>query len=164
MIQGKKKELTERLTKAKQFVFKYITNHHDLLLDDNILQKFSLSKTPPEGKQPNSHLSLLAIVDSWYNLGIVPYDHIICSTPLFRIFLGVTEYVFVNDTSFRQDDLNFTIAAQTWSNIISFGNFELYKREFEDTQNFFQPMFQEANAIGNEMIKTILERVKEREC
>lgn len=72
--------------------------------------------------------------------------------------------VAVNDTSFRQDDLNFTIAAQTWSNIISFGNFELYKREFEDTQNFFQPMFQEANAIGNEMIKTILERVKEREC
>lgn len=177
MIQGKKQELSERLMKAKEFVFKEVQhNHHDLLLDDNILQKFSLSKVPPEGKQPNSHLSLLAIVDSWYNLGIVPYDHIICSTPLFRIFLGVTEYIFctpglledainvaIEDPSFRQDDLHFTIAAQTWSSIISFGNFELYKREFIETQNFFQPMFQEANLIGNEMIKTILERVKERE-
>lgn len=176
MIQGKKQELTDRLLKAKEFVFENIKNHHDLLLDDNILQKFSLSKTPPEGKQPNSHLSLLAIVDSWHKLGIIPYDHIICSTPLFRIFLGVTEYVFctpgyleenievaINDSTFRQDDLNFTIAAQSWSKIISFGNFDLYKQEFEDTQNFFQPMFQEANAIGNEMIKTILERVKERE-
>lgn len=71
--------------------------------------------------------------------------------------------VAINDSTFRQDDLNFTIAAQSWSKIISFGNFDLYKQEFEDTQNFFQPMFQEANAIGNEMIKTILERVKERE-
>lgn len=175
MIQGKKEELNERLQKVKQFVFKHITDH-DLLLDDNILEKFSLNKTPPEGKQPNSHLSLLAIADSWYNLGIVPYDHIICSTPLFRIFLGVTEYVFctpglleesievaATDTSFRQDDLHFTLAAETWAKIIKFGNFSLYRDEFEKTQTFFQPMFHEANAIGNEMIKTILERVKQRE-
>ncbi|KAI5965763.1 TYR1 [Candida pseudojiufengensis] len=175
MIQGKKQELNDRMQKVKRFVFKHI-NNHNLLLDDNILEKFSLSKTPPEGKQPNSHLSLLAIADSWYNLGIVPYDHIICSTPLFRIFLGVTEYVFcttglleesinvaATDTSFRQDDLHFTLAAESWAKIIKFGNFNLYKDEFEKTQAFFQPMFQEANAIGNEMIKTILERVKERE-
>lgn len=175
MIQGKKEELNERLQKVKRFVFKHITDH-DLLLDDNILEKFSLNKTPPEGKQPNSHLSLLAIADSWYNLGIVPYDHIICSTPLFRIFLGVTEYVFctpglleesigvaATDTSFRQDDLHFTLAAETWAKIIKFGNFALYRDEFEKTQAFFQPMFPEANAIGNEMIKIILERVKQRE-
>ncbi|KAI5955111.1 TYR1 [Candida jiufengensis] len=175
MIQGKKQELNERMQKVKKFVFKHI-NNHNLLLDDNILEKFSLSKTPPEGKQPNSHLSLLAIADSWYNLGIVPYDHIICSTPLFRIFLGVTEYVFctpglleesihvaATDATFRQDDLHFTLAAELWAKIIKFGNFSLYKDEFEKTQVFFQPMFQEANTIGNEMIKTILERVKERE-
>ncbi|CAI5759314.1 unnamed protein product [Candida verbasci] len=179
MIQNKKVELKDRLFKVKEFIFKDHKKHNyndELLLDDSILQKFSLSKYPPGGKQPNSHLSLLAIADSWYNLGIVPYDHIICSTPLFRIFLGVTEYIFVtpglleecidvsiNNTEFRQDDLHFTIAAQMWSNIINFGNFELYKREFENTQNFFHPMFQDANQIGNEMIKTILERVRERE-
>lgn len=175
MILGKKEELKERLLKAKAHVFHHISDH-DLLLDDDILQKFSLSKVPPGGRQPNSHLSLLAIVDSWFTLGIVPYDHIICSTPLFRIFLGVTEYLFctpglleecievaVNNSTFRFDDLEFTIAARNWSSIVSFGNFELYKKEFEKTQTFFQPMFADANKIGNEMITTILNRVKERE-
>jgi len=175
MISGKKDELRARVLRAKEFVFKDI-DHKDLLLDDDILQKFSLNKTPPEGKQPNSHLSLLAIVDSWFNLGIVPYDHIICSTPLFRIFLGVTEYLFctpgmleecievaVDDPTFRVDDLEFTIATRTWSNIINFGNFELYKQEFERAQRFLEPKFAEGNAVGNEMIKTILERVKQKE-
>ncbi|CUM62994.1 uncharacterized protein PRCAT00000555001 [Priceomyces carsonii] len=175
MIQGKKQEMRDRLFKAKNSVFKHI-NLHDLLLDDSILEKFSLSKEPPGGRQPNSHLSLLAIVDSWFNLGIVPYDHIICSTPLFRIFLGVTEYLFctpglleecievaISDPSFRHDDLEFTIAARNWSSIISFGNFDLYRKEFEETQEFFKPKFPEANAMGNEMIKTILQRVSERE-
>lgn len=175
MIQGKKDELKTRLYKAKESVFRHISDHN-LLLDDDLLQNFSLSKVPPGGKQANSHLSLLSIVDSWFKLDIIPYDHIICSTPLFRIFLGVTEYLFctpglldeciedaVNDVTFRQDDLEFTIAARTWASIISFENFKLYKKEFEETQAFFQPMFQEANAVGNEMIKTILQRVQERE-
>lgn len=175
MIAGNRDELRERLFRARDFVFKNI-DHETLLLDDKLLLKFSLSKVPPEGRQPNSHLSLLAIVDSWTKLGIVPYDHIICSTPLFRIFLGVTEYVFctpnlleelidyaVQDTSFRSDDLEFTIAARNWASIIRFGNFDLYKDEFTKTQKFFEPMFASGNAVGNEMIKTILERVRERE-
>lgn len=176
MIQGKKNELRERLMKAKKYIFGNISDHNDLLLNDDLLEKFSLSNVPPEGRQPNSHLSLLAIVDSWHNLGIIPYDHIICSTPLFRIFLGVTEYLFVtpglldecievaiNDASFRHDDLEFTIAARKWASIVKFGNFDLYKSTFEETQKFFQPKFQEANVIGNEMIKTILQRVNDRE-
>lgn len=177
MIQGKKKELQERLYEAKNFVFRHNPDHKSLLLDDAILSEFSLSKTPPEGRlQPNSHLSLIAIVDSWHHLGIVPYDHIICSTPLFRIFLGVTEYLFctpglledcidvaVSDPSFRHDDLEFTFAARNWANIIARGDYELYKKTFEETQRFFEPKIAHANAIGNEMIKTILQRVKERE-
>ena len=175
MVQGKKQALLERLNKAKYFVFNHIQDH-DLLLDDRVLEKFSLSKIPPGGRQPNSQLSLLSIVDSWFNLGIVPYDHMICSTPLFRIFLGVSEYLFckpnlleecievaVDDSSFRHDDLEFTIAARNWSNIISFGNFDLYRKVFEEAQSFFRPLLPEANAIGNEMIKTILKRVEERE-
>ena len=35
-----------------------------------------------EKKLKNNHLSLLAIVDCWWKLGIVPYDHMICSTPV----------------------------------------------------------------------------------
>lgn len=82
MIQNKHQELRERIFKAKENVFGRLDPKHKLLLEDDLLQQFSLSKVPPEGKQPNSHLSLLAIVDSWSNLGIVPYDHIICSTPV----------------------------------------------------------------------------------
>lgn len=175
MIQGKKEQLRKRLEAAREFVFSHNPSHDSLLLDDTILERFSLSKVPPEGKQPNSHLSLLAIVDSWHKLGIIPYDHIICSTPLFRIFLGVTEYLFctpglldgcidvaISDPSFRHDDLEFTFAARRWADIIQRGDYAMYEEMFEETQKFFQPKFAEANEIGNEMIKTILQRVRER--
>lgn len=172
-LDKKKDELTERLNKAKEFVF---GNHTGLLLlDDTIFEKYSLSKdsVSSDSKEstslPNSHLSLLAIVDSWHQLGINPYDHMICSTPLFRIFLGVSEFLFlspdllektidaaIDDHSFRRDDLEFVVAAREWSSIVTFGNFDLYKRQFEDVQKFFEPMLPEANQIGNEMIKTIL--------
>lgn len=177
MIQGKRKALQVRLEAARKFVFHHNPHHDSLLLDDTILKEFSLGKGPPNSElQPNSHLSLLAIVDSWFKLGIIPYDHIICSTPLFRIFLGVSEYLFctpgmlercidvaVNDPSFRADDLEFTFAARRWAEIISRGDYQLYEKTFLETQKFFQSKFAEANAVGNKMIKTILLRVKERE-
>lgn len=175
MIQGRSETLRKRLFEAKLFVFSHNVNHEQLLLDDALLQQFSLSQAPPSGPQPNSHLLLLAIVDSWHKLGIVPYDHIICSTPLFRIFLGVTEYLFctpglleqsiedsVTSTFFRHDDMEFTFAARRWANIIAMGDYTAYRRLFEETQSFFMPKMAEANAVGNEMIKTILQRVKER--
>jgi prephenate dehydrogenase (NADP+) len=125
MITQKKDELRERLYAAKEAVFGNMKSSQSLLLSDELLGRFSLSKTPPEGLQPNSHLSLLAIVDSWHRSNIVPYDHMICSTPLFRIWLGVTEYLFctpglldqsieyaVQDTVYRPDDLEFTLAAR----------------------------------------------------
>lgn len=177
MIQGRREDLHARLDSARKFVFHHNPHHDSLLLDDTILQEFSLGKGPPNNEeQPNSHLSLLAIVDSWFRLGIIPYDHIICSTPLFRIFLGVSEYLFcspgllercidvaINDPSFRADDLEFTFAARRWADIISRGDYRLYEKTFSETQKFFQPKIAEANAVGNKMIKTILLRVKERE-
>lgn len=169
-IKNDRAELTRRLYKAKEFVFG--KSDGLLLLDDSILEKYSLSEhKPKEGDTtlPNSHLSLLAIVDSWHQLQINPYDHIICSTPLFRIFLGVTEYLFmtpqllettidaaIDGEAFRADDLEFVIAARSWSSIVSYENYDLYRRKFEEVQEFFKPMFPEANVIGNEMIKTIL--------
>lgn len=125
MITQKKEKLRERLYAAKEAVFGNMKSSQSLLLSDELLGQFSLSKTPPEGAQPNSHLSILAIVDCWHQSKIVPYDHMICSTPLFRIWLGVTEYLFctpglldqcidfaVQDTVYRPDDLEFTIAAR----------------------------------------------------
>lgn len=97
----------------------------------------------------------------------------ICSTPLFRLWLGVTEYLFkkpglldevirigVEDNTFRSDDLEFTFAARGWSDCVTFGDFEGYKDRFCSTQRFFEGRFKEATQVGNEMMKTILANTK----
>lgn len=141
MLGGQRLQLEKRIREAGAAVFSKDAEAQDLLLSDEVLDKFSLSKGPKQ-RRPNNHLSLLAIVDCWWKLGIVPYRHMICSTPvskcyrtpgaqlfdawqLFRIWLGVTEYLYrnetllsevidtaINDNSFRSDDLEFTFAAR----------------------------------------------------
>jgi prephenate dehydrogenase (NADP+) len=110
---------------------------------------------------------------------------------LFRLWLGVTEYLFrnaelleealdtaIDATTFRSDDLEFTFAArvshciiseafwdtddldlhQAWSDCVSFGDFESYRDRFERIADYFAPRFPEAATLGNEMMKTILEK------
>ncbi|KAJ5747539.1 uncharacterized protein N7511_009235 [Penicillium nucicola] len=171
MIGGHREELKRRVKAAGASVFKAGTEGQDLLLKDEVLDQFSLSNRPREKSTPNSHLSLLAIVDCWSKLGIVPYDHMICSTPLFRLWLGVTEYLFrnddllnealdtaIDDTTFRSDDLEFTFAARAWSDCVSFGDFDSYRHRFERIAEYFAPRFPEAATLGNQMMKTILEK------
>ncbi|KAJ5273070.1 hypothetical protein N7478_008195 [Penicillium angulare] len=171
MIGGHREELKRRVKAACASVFKEGTEGQDLLLKDEVLDRFSLSNRSREASPPNSHLSLLAIVDCWSKLGIVPYDHMICSTPLFRLWLGVTEYLFrnselleealdtaIDDNTFRSDDLEFTFAARAWSDCVSFGDFESYRDRFERIAQYFAPRFPEAATLGNEMMKTILEK------
>ncbi|KAJ5214145.1 hypothetical protein N7449_001314 [Penicillium cf. viridicatum] len=171
MIGGQREELKRRVKAAGASVFRPGSEGQDLLLKDDVLDRFSLSNRPREKAPPNSHLSLLAIVDCWSKLGIVPYDHMICSTPLFRLWLGVTEYLFrnqdlldealdtaIDDSTFRSDDLEFTFAARAWSDCVSFGDFESYRHRFERIAEYFAPRFPEAATLGNEMMKTILEK------
>ncbi|KAJ5143819.1 Prephenate dehydrogenase [Penicillium bovifimosum] len=171
MIGGHREELKKRVKTAGASVFKGGFEEQDLLLKDEVLDRFSLSNRPRGEAPPNSHLSLLAIVDCWSKLGIVPYDHMICSTPLFRLWLGVTEYLFrnpelleealdtaIDDNTFRSDDLEFTFAARAWSDCVSFGDFESYRHRFERIAEYFSPRFPEAAKLGNEMMKTILEK------
>ncbi|KAJ5408061.1 hypothetical protein N7509_001944 [Penicillium cosmopolitanum] len=171
MLGGHREELKQRVKAAGAAVFKEGQEAQDLLLKDEVLDRFSLSNRSREKSPPNSHLSLLAIVDCWSKLGIVPYDHMICSTPLFRLWLGVTEYLFrnpelleealdtaIDDNTFRSDDLEFTFAARAWSDCVSFGDFESYRDRFERIASYFAPRFPEASQLGNEMMKTILEK------
>lgn len=81
ILGGHKAELSYRLKKAGKAVFGDPAKRSELLLRDDVLDRFSLSQAPKE-RRPNNHLSLLAIVDCWWKLGIVPYDHMICSTPV----------------------------------------------------------------------------------
>ncbi|KAL8766644.1 MAG: hypothetical protein Q9209_006627 [Squamulea sp. 1 TL-2023] len=171
MLGGHKQELEHRVKTAGKFVFSAAGRDGEpLLLSDEVLDRFSLGKVPKE-RTPNNHLSLLAMVDCWWKLRIVPYDHMICSTPLFRLWLGVTEYLFrkpavldgviniaIDNNTFRSDDLEFTFAARGWSECVSFGDFSSYQDRFEQIQSYFAPRFPEATRVGNEMIKVLLEK------
>ncbi|KIW08335.1 uncharacterized protein PV09_01252 [Verruconis gallopava] len=170
MLHGERETFTRRIHEAKRKVFGDAEG--EKLLDDAVLEKFSLGERPEKQKK-NSHLSLLAIVDCWSKLDINPYHHIICATPLFRMWLGITEYLFrtpalleetietaISDNSFRADDLEFTFAARDWSERVDLQAFEAYKEKFEKIQAYFAPRIPEAQRLGNEMIKTIMERTK----
>ncbi|CAD6566408.1 MAG: prephenate dehydrogenase (NADP(+)) [Alectoria sarmentosa] len=170
MLGGHREELEKRVRTAGAAVFGSEPSQKDLLLRDDVLDRFSLGKVPKE-RTPNNHLSLLAMVDCWWKLGIVPYDHMICSTPPFRLWLGVTEYLFrkpqlleevintgIEDNTFRSDDLEFTFAARGWSDCVSFGDFASYQDRFERISKYFEPRYPEATRIGNEMISVILEK------
>ncbi|KAK5125792.1 prephenate dehydrogenase (NADP(+)) [Meristemomyces frigidus] len=175
MLGGHRKELTERIHAARAAVFgKPKADGEELLLQDDLLDRFSLGEKPAH-RVKNNHLSLLAMVDCWWKLGIVPYDHMICSTPLFRLWLGITEYVYRNDdvlhecidtaiedNTFRADDLEFTFAARDWSERVNFGHMDGYREKFEKIQKYFEPRFKEANKVGNEMIRTIEENLNSR--
>ncbi|KAF2863684.1 prephenate dehydrogenase [Piedraia hortae CBS 480.64] len=174
MLGGHRKELTDRIYTARDAVFGKTRKDQELLLEDEVLDRFSVGEKPKE-RLKNNHLSILAIVDCWWKLHIVPYDHIICSTPLFRLWLGITEYLYRNpsllneaietaltDNTFRADDLEFTFAARDWSECVSLGHFEAYKEKFERIQRYFAPRFPEASQIGNRMIQTIEANLRSR--
>ncbi|KAI0512729.1 prephenate dehydrogenase [Xylaria bambusicola] len=173
MLGGHHAELRARVLQAKEKVFgsddasaKWADKP---LLRDAVLDQFSVGPRAADlAPLPNNHLSLLAMVDCWSALGIVPYDHMICSTPLFRLWLGVTENLFrnparldealrvaVEDSTFRSEDLEFTFAARGWAECVGLGHFETWKERFIDTQRFFEPRFAEAVEVGNAMVKVL---------
>jgi prephenate dehydrogenase (NADP+) len=179
MLEGRRDELRERVYAAKEKVFGREASPKwgdRPLLPDGVVDRFSLNanaknNAPP---MPNNHLSLLAMVDCWSALGIVPYDHMICSTPLFRLWLGVTEHLFrtpglldeslrvgIEDNTFRRDDLQFTIAASGWAECVALRQFETWRERFAVTQKFFEPRFEGAVEMGQAMIKAVLESEKE---
>jgi prephenate dehydrogenase (NADP+) len=193
-----KRKFKERVEWARQAVFGDVLDNgvevggqrrRPILLSEDILDRFSLGKRPeaiperpspgtvPPKYRPNSHLSLLAMVDSWAHLSINPYTHLsLAATPIFRLFLGVAEYLFLSptalssaihsalfDTWHRSDDLEFVVAARGWSQCVSLGNFDVYRRRFEETRMFFESRFEEANRVGGEMIKAIMESEVKRE-
>ncbi|KAH7350102.1 prephenate dehydrogenase [Plectosphaerella cucumerina] len=174
MLAGDPAPLRERVLAAKDKVFgtDEAAWAQRPLLKPELLERFSLGRKEDAGDavRGNSHLSLLAMVDCWAQLGIVPYNHMVCSTPLFRLWLGVAENLFrtpgaldealriaIEDRMYRSDDLEFTFAARGWAECVSLGHFETWQNRFETTQAFFEPRFKEAAVVGNAMIKAVLE-------
>ncbi|KAG1752284.1 uncharacterized protein EDB91DRAFT_1101562 [Suillus paluster] len=180
MLAGDEEGLRTRIYQAREQVFGTVkTERAPIFLTEDVLDQFTIGGNPklngrlsPTGTtapRANSQLALLAMVDCWAHLQIQPFDHLdLAATPIFRMWIGVAEYLFrsterldaairsaVYDVTHRSDDLEFVIAARGWSQCVSFGSLELYKRRFLETASFFESRFEEAGAIGSEMIKAI---------
>jgi prephenate dehydrogenase (NADP+) len=106
MLEDKKEELRRRMYLAREGVFGWketedgdgensngesTSQRAPILLSDSILDQFSLGPRPAPGEpqHPNSHLSLLAMVDCWHRLGIRPFEHLdVAGTPVFMLWIG----------------------------------------------------------------------------
>jgi len=189
MISGDDAGLRKRIYDARDKVFGVkskdgsVSTRAPILLSEDILDRFSLGRRPTNGfsstdhKAPpnthlaNSHLSLLAMVDCWAALGIQPFVHLdLAATPIFRMLLGVSEYLFrsperldhailaaLSDNTYRANDLEFVIAARGWSQCISFGSFEIYQKRFTETSTFFESRFEDATKFGTAMLQAIMD-------
>jgi len=166
MIKEEEADFRARLYRARDFVFH--ESRKPIMLNDSVMKEFSLSQKP-EQQKPNSHLSILSMVDAWYHLGVNPYDNLICQTPPFRLRLGIAEYLFKNedlleesietalyDKTIRGDDLEFHSAVREWSSIIGYGDMEGYKKHFNDVQTFFKGRLEEGNKQSAELIRRLM--------
>lgn len=167
MIQEDELKFRERINKAKGAVFSGAKS--PILLDDVVMGEFSLG-IPSEQRTPNSHLSLLSMVDAWYQAGLNPYDNMICQTPPFRLRLGIAEYLFRNpdlleesvqaalyDKKIRRDDLEFHTAVREWSTIVGNGDTVGYHRQFEATRVIFADRIPEGMRRSGELIRRLSE-------
>ena len=165
MIQEDEGAFRERMKRVKNFVFG--DGNAPILLDDSVMGEFSLG-IQSEQRKPNSHLSLLAMVDAWHQMGINPYDNMICQTPPFRLRLGIAEYLFKNpelleeslhtaihDKGIRGDDLEFHSAVREWASIVEHQDIVGYKQQFDDTRDFFEDRIPEAKQRSSELIKRL---------
>src|SRR6201996_6347065 len=166
MIKEEEKQFRDRLYRARDFVFH--ESRKPVMLNDKVMKEFSLGQNH-ELQKPNSHLSILSMVDAWYHLGVNPYDNLICQTPPFRLRLGIAEYLFKNeelleesivtalyDKTIRGDDLEFHSAVREWSAIIGYGDMEGYKKHFNDTKAFFADRLEEGNRQSAELIRRLM--------
>ncbi|KAG9044457.1 prephenate dehydrogenase (NADP(+)) [Tulasnella sp. UAMH 9824] len=185
MIKGDEEGLRKRVYRARDIVFddeyREGIRKEPIILSEKILDQFSLARNTGGAASTsdddastagsNSHLALLTMVDCWAELSIRPFQHLeLLATPIFRLLIGVAEYLFrdttrldaaihtaAHDPTHRSDDVEYVIAARGWSQCVSFGSFELYERRFKETAKFFEHRFADANKLGAQMIKAILE-------
>jgi len=165
MIQEDEEIFQERMKRAGDFVFE--NGNTQILLDDTTMGEFSLGVSS-EQRKPNSHLSLLAMVDAWHQMGINPYENMVCQTPPFRLRLGIAEYLFknpellkeslhtaVHDKGIRGEDLEFHSAVKEWASVIGHRDMAGYKQQFDNTRAFFESRLPEAKQRSTELIKKL---------
>lgn len=97
MVEGREAELSERVWASRRDVFGWDRDEDGgekdsrapILLSEDLLDQFSLGQKTEGKGSPNSHLSLLAMVDCWAKLGIRPFEHLeVAGTPVFMLWIG----------------------------------------------------------------------------
>ena len=164
-INDKEREFRDRIHHAHDRV---LAGNPHLLLDHNVVEQFKLGDGKSDQTKPNSHLSLLAMVDAWSTLGVNPYHHYLCTTPQFSLRLGIVEWLFrdykilqesidaaLNDLTIRGDDLEFVIASREWASIIGNGDIKGYEAKFDETKEFFREKLEEGKQISGNLIKEL---------
>ena len=159
------REFKRRITQAGENIFGTI--EAPILIDDKLIEEYHLGDV--QARKPNSHLSLLAMVDSWNELNINPYKHLLCQTPIFRLRLGIAEYLFRSpallqesietalcDRTIRGDDYEFCTAVHEWSSLIRRGDIKGYKQQFDETKEFFKVRISEGIKRSGDMIARIV--------
>ena len=129
MVEGKEAELSARIWDARKKVFgldKEETGERaPILLSEDVLDQFSLggarNGTGGKGEMaPNSHLSLLAMVDCWAKLGIRPFEHLdVAGTPVFMLWIGTSLFPYFIHRRNKTDEqvwLNTYSVPQLWFN------------------------------------------------
>lgn len=179
MISRKEEDLKKRILSARNYVFglpgSYNATSSPIFPSDEFFSNFAVGEPSDSPSPPNSHLTLLGIVDCWHQLKINPFDHLdLAATPVFRMWFGLIQFLFqsterleatisasIHDLSYRSDDCEFVLAARGWSQCISYGDFGLYRQRFEHTAEFFSPMFEEGKGKIGEMMKYAFKPVAE---
>jgi prephenate dehydrogenase (NADP+) len=164
MITENKNKLRSRVLKARDKVFR--DKKSILMLDDTFMNEYSLNNKFIH--KPNSHLSLLSMVCTWSDLNTNPYKNLVCQTPPFKLRVGLSEYLFLNDDlleeslnaalydkSILEDDLAFHTAVHEWANIVEIGDKKSYEKHFEATKHFLSPRLEEGRAKSNELIERL---------
>lgn len=166
IIQGNGREFRERISKAKEF----LGNSHERRI---LRGRFITKRTDPISYvYPNSHLSLLAMADSWTQLKANPYDNIY-RTPPFMLRLGIVDYLFNDDDllaesvntalrnkKIRGHDLGFQNAVDEWAAVVGHGDMKGYKEKFETTKKFFSERIPDGMKASNEMIAELTRMMK----
>ena len=164
MIMEQEEAFRKTIYTARDFVFK--NPPEKLMLDDSIMNEFALNQDT--NHKPNSHLSLLAMVETWHRLGVSPYDNKLVQTPPFKLRVGMAEYLFLNearleetiqtalyDKSARGEDLAFHSSVHEWANIVAHGDRNGYREHFQTTKNFLADRLEEGRLLSNKLIEKL---------
>ncbi|KAI8847159.1 hypothetical protein BC829DRAFT_444759 [Chytridium lagenaria] len=136
MIQHRHEEFTRRVMEAGHHVFGLERSESTAtLLSKELIDDFA--KSMGGGGEEG--------------MGMNPYDHLVCNTPVFGLWIGITEHLFLTphlltsaihasltSLTTRAVDMQFVTSVAGWCECIEQGNFEAYRDRFEKVQGFFK--------------------------